>query len=299
MMSSASPPIDPFGVVTEGPVRRAVATIDRYGAELAGALRRAAPFLVRRGIPIAHEPAALSTPNQTQAGLEGPTFAAHFTTDPGGVRGLLLFDGSFVAFLLDGLLGGDGASAHKIDLESLTAPQRILMGRLAEGVLQGMSPILQGAAGFRLRRLTTSDDAAADSAAIAKIFRAGEDGASGAAVLLIGNDAFAATLDAAPEATKIDPRVACSLGSAEIELIAELGRVRMTLGDLSALRVGHVLRTKVPVGGRVQIRAADQVLFEGYPVTTGTQIAIRLAGGTRLDAGCKATDSEKEASRHE
>ena len=53
--------------------------------------------------------------------------------------------------------------------------------------------------------------------------------------------------------------------------------MRMTLGHLSRLRVGDMVRLDVPVGGAINVRADGHVVLRGHPTTNAGQIAIRIA----------------------
>ena len=52
----------------------------------------------------------------------------------------------------------------------------------------------------------------------------------------------------------------------------------MSLGRLSRLAVGDVIRLDVPVSAAVSVRADGQVLLQGHPTTSEGQIAIRVGG---------------------
>ena len=65
-------------------------------------------------------------------------------------------------------------------------------------------------------------------------------------------------------------------------MVAELGRVPMSLGDLGLLQVGDTLRVPVAVNGAVDVRVEDVPLFKGRPTTAGSQLAVRLIEETRV-----------------
>ncbi len=267
------------GATEAGGVRAALGFIDRHAAELAAALRRGVPFLGRRGVPIVPAPAEAITLAALAAELAPPSFSVLLATDPGGSRGALFVDAGACAFLLDGSLGGDGSQPPTLDAATLSPAQSALLARVAEGMVQAESSALGTIAGFRLLRLPHTPGATpADAPAIALRLALGEDGAFGTVVLALGRDALLASgATQAARREAIEPRVAATLEDVELEVVAELGRVRMRLGALSALRVGDILDLDVPVGGVVKVRVGNRFLLDGHPTTSGTQVAIRVA----------------------
>jgi flagellar motor switch protein FliM len=290
-------PRELFGAATEGPLKRAITQFDRHASAMAGAIRRSVPFLVRCGVAVTPDPAAPTTAAALEAEIAAPTFVITIATEPGHVRGQLIFGAEAVSYLLDGLLGGDGSAPPQLSPEGLTGPQRVLLGRIADGVVQALSASCDAVAGFRLIKVAVAMDEIDDGALLAVSFRLGADGESGRIVLALGKDALLGGITPKPRGVGLDPRVAAALGAVEIELVAELGQVRMKLGDLAALRVGHVLATTVPVGGTIRLRTGSRVLHHGYPTTSGGQVAIRIGNGTTLEE--VAVDTAKEISNHE
>src|SRR4029077_2398658 len=80
-----------------------------------------------------------------------------------------------------------------------------------------------------------------------------------------------------PSASRVDPRVARVVEHVELNLVAELARMRVTLRQLSNLRVGDTIRLEVPVGAAINVRADGCVVLRGHPTTSAGQIAIRVA----------------------
>ncbi|MCU0672061.1 MAG: FliM/FliN family flagellar motor switch protein [Myxococcota bacterium] len=72
-----------------------------------------------------------------------------------------------------------------------------------------------------------------------------------------------------------------TLGDAPVEVSVELARIRLTLAELHALRVGEVVASGAPIGEHVRLRVGDVVIGEGELVEIDGQIGVRLAS---LDA---------------
>lgn len=290
-------PRELFGATNEGPLKRAMSQFDRQASAMAGAIRRSVPFLVRCGVAVTPDPAAPSGSATLEQEMPAPTFVVHLATDPGHVRGQLIFGAEAVSYLLDGLLGGDGAAPPVLSPEGLTGPQRVLLSRIADGVLEALAATCEAVAGFRLVKVAVAMDEIDDGALVAVSFRLGVDGQSGRIVLALGKDALLGGSTPKPRGLGVNPRIAAALGAVEIELVAELGQVRMKIGDLAALRVGHVLATTVPIGGTIRLRTGNRHLYRGYPTTSGGQVAIRIGNGTTLEE--VVVDTAKEISNHE
>jgi flagellar motor switch/type III secretory pathway protein FliN len=273
-----------LGLSAEGAaIRRAVGALDRFAPLMGPSIRRAIPFLTRRGVKFTHAPSWGGTRLDIETALEGPLFVAELETE-GGARGLLILDAGVIVYLIEGILGGDGSKPPSLNPESLSPPQRALMSRMADQMLAGLLETIHAELGVRLRRsASTATEVAADTLlAAARVQLGPEEEAERRIVIALQKEALFGDDVAGTDGTGIDPRVASAVENVELELIAELGRTRITLGDLTNLQVGDTLRLTVPVNGAVLVRAGGQVLMEGYPTTSGSQIAIRVAK-TRAD----------------
>lgn len=270
----------PLATSDSGPFRRAVAVADRQGSALAAALRRSIPFLTRRGVGVVAESARAVTMPQLLAELPAPWYVAQLVTDPGGQRAALALAGPAVAYLLEGMLGGDGAQPPELPAEGLSGPQQALLSRVADSILHGLSNALGSGLGLRLARLPDhAGGAPIDSPMVALPLAIGEPEAGRRVLVAIAKDALLASNAATATASRkeaVDARVAATLSDVQLELCAELGRVRMTLGELTSLKVGDTLRLSVPVEGIVQVRANGLPLLDGKPTTAGSQLAIKI-----------------------
>src|SRR5262249_3876745 len=155
------------------------------------------------------------------------------------VAGAIILDATAIAFLLDGALGGDGSSPPALAPEGLTGPQRALIGRLMGAVPPALSAVLEATLGMRIKKPAAGDEAPAPSDVIALRLRLGEGGSAGSVLLVIGRDALVSAAGATRRAAGVDPILAAALGTVEIELVVELGRVRLSLQEVASLRVGH------------------------------------------------------------
>ncbi|HJL22850.1 MAG TPA: type III secretion system cytoplasmic ring protein SctQ, partial [Polyangiaceae bacterium LLY-WYZ-15_(1-7)] len=72
------------------------------------------------------------------------------------------------------------------------------------------------------------------------------------------------------------PATLTDLGDAPVEVAVELGRLRLSLAQLTALRPGELLSTGVPIGERVRLRAGDTILGEGELVDVEGEVGVRI-----------------------
>lgn len=277
-----------FGA-SEDPLDVALGELSARGGPLGAALKRAIPFLFRDGVAVAADPAVSVDRASFEAELAAPRHVVTLCTEPTGFAALLL-DAPAVAFLLDGALGGNGANPPALAAEGITGPQKALLGRILGTVVPAFSAPLEAAMGLRLRRPAAGDDLDAPATVAALRFRLGEDGVGGSIALTLASGALLACAAPGKKSAPggFDPVLAAALGNCELELVAELGRVKLTLHQLAGLHVGDVLDLPTPVGSAIPVRVDDRVLFRGHPITSGSHVAVRVASGTRLESSMGA-----------
>ncbi len=263
-----------------GRVRRAAAALEQASPQLASALRRSMPFLGRHGTPVALCFARAIPIGELLGDLPRPMHATHVAVTPGGSRGAVILDAGAIAMVLDGVLGGDGTAPPQLDPAGLSPPQVALVSRVVDGVVRSFSEVLARRFSVALQvSAPDSDDASSETAPVVCSFELGAGAQIGRVMLLIAKEALVGGAeerrDTPPSA--VDPRVADVVEQVEIDLVAELARMKMSLGHLSSLRVGDTIRLDVPVGGAINVRADGRVVLRGHPTTNAGQIAIRIA----------------------
>jgi flagellar motor switch protein FliM len=262
-------------------VRKASAVLERESPRLAAAIRRAVPFLSRRGVPVALAYARAMPIAELLEGVQRPFHATHLVTTPGSAHGALLLDATAIAMFLDGVLGGDGKSLPVLNPTGLSGPQTALVAGLSSGIVRAISEALSPAIGVRLEcRAAGVDEATAESAPIACVLEFGEGEKIGRAILLLPKEVLLAAVDQSepPTGGGPDPRIVTVLESVELDLVVDLGRIAMRLGDVAVLKVGDTVRLDVPINGTVVIRAEDHELLRGRPTTSGGRIAVKISG---------------------
>jgi len=76
----------------------------------------------------------------------------------------------------------------------------------------------------------------------------------------------------ATEVTRVDPQ----LSALPVELDVELGRVLLTLGELSALAPGAIVPLRISVGDPVFLRAGDRRVARAELVELEGEVAARV-----------------------
>jgi flagellar motor switch protein FliM len=259
--------------------RKAIAVFERESVRLAAALRRAVPFLSRRGLPVTLLYARAMPASELLDSVQAPFHVTHLVASPGGARGALLLDAGAIAMFLDGVLGGNGQSIPALDPTGLTSPQTALISGLGIGIVRAFSEALWATISVKLEaRPASFEESKSDSGPIACVLEFGPPEQPGRAMLLLPKEVLLAD-PGSPTAVPVDPRITSVLEGVELDLVAELGRLRMRVWDVAALKVGDTLRLDVPVGALVTVRANERELLRGRPTTAGGHIAVRIAGG--------------------
>jgi flagellar motor switch protein FliM len=258
-----------------GPSRRAITAIELKAEGVTRAVRRAIPFLGKSGTTVSRGDAHAGLFVDLEGLTEAPRYVTHLATDPRGLRAALMFDKKLLSFVIDGMLGGNGSDMPELPATGLTGPQIALARRMSDALVRELAIALEATLGFRLTHLREVGDRPPDGTFVMLPIHFGDGGARGTLTLALARDALL-TANEGPRAGPIDERVSHALEEVEIDLIAELGRIKMSLADLMGLHVGTVLRVDLAVGGAVSVRSGEEQLFSGQPTTSGTQLAIRI-----------------------
>jgi len=251
---------------------------DRLNAEpraLEGAVRRALPYLVRRKVAVTAEPVTPALHADAVASLGRPFHVTALRVGAGGRSvGALILDGHAIASGLDGMLGSGRGDPPVLDPAGLSAAQAALAARLARGLVAALDEVLKrvGCA------LSIATDPAAEQhgALVVCTMRLGEGESAGHIVLLLPAAAVEVQghVDETSETT--DAQTHAALTEVELELVAELGRVRLPLARLASLRVGDVIRLPLSVDAPLRLHVGGRALFEGKPTVRGSQIAVEV-----------------------
>lgn len=264
--------------LTADRARRACARLAATQRLLEVAVRRSLPYLARRKVPVSSEPARAALRADVMEGLENPTYLAPLCVARAPkASGALVLDAKAIAHGLDGLLGSGKGDLPTLDPGGLSGPQTALASRLARSLVAGFDEVL-APMGASLALATEPPSTGGGSVLIACTVTIGEGDNAGKIMLLVP----AAAIDADSNILEDKPRIVAdtqiAVGDAEIEIVAELGRVRLPLARVGTLRVGDVIRLPLSVDSPARLLATGHGLFSGKPTTKGSQIAIEISG---------------------
>jgi flagellar motor switch protein FliM len=191
-------------------------------------------------------------------------------------RSLVIVDRSFVLSMIQILLGGDAHTLHPLPERPFTKIEMNLIQRLFETTAKS----LQGAfsevaeASFKLERQDTIVDTGILGRRDAPVVVAAIDfqarGLRGRMSVVIPQTPLLPirqklAREIAVESAAGDPRWARQLqngvSSAEISVKGVLEEISMTLGEIAAMEVGHVLKLRGTGMGRVRLECGEHDLF--------------------------------------
>ena len=269
--------------VPGGRGRAACARVAGLAPELANALRRAVPFLARKRVVLRAEqtlcvPFAQLASDETIA--HATAFAARTVTASAGtrsntsiasaasVRGLVLFDDAALARILDGVLGGDGGATASSGRP--TSAQSALASRVAASILKALGDVMAARLGLVVEP-TTSKDVDAGAAVVLPLAIEG-----GGRVLLAFPLSAIARDEESTEPAHVDSGLAAAMTEVELDVVAELGKVRLPLEAIARLAVGDVIRLSLPLDERARVCAGGATLFHGRPTASGHVVAVAI-----------------------
>ena len=254
---------------------RVLSQLDGRARDFESAVKRAVPILMRKGISLDPEPAKLVKAADLPTGLVTPYFHIPLATDPGGSRAFILFDAGAVGYLLEAALGGNVEADSIPPVTEMTSAQKAAMGRVSDPIARLVSDAMFGL-GLRLRKLPGETGLAKEGEFAVLTLTIGGNPAR---KILIGVTRESLSQMAGgvfPSGRKSDgaSKMPAIMANVELDLVAELGRVRRRLSLIDALRVGDVIRLETPVRSPVLVRVQSKPLLRARPTTSGTQLAV-------------------------
>jgi flagellar motor switch protein FliM len=267
-MSDSEPTKDQIRTLSEpgGRGRAACAKAASAGPELAAALKRALPFLARKRLAI--------VPDQTRcvsfAELAADTSILYTQAwkDKGtNARGLVFFDEAGLARVLDGVLGG--GTSTKLPSAKLTSAQLALASRVTTSIVRAFADALESKLGLAIEPIASKEI----DAGVAVTLSLAIEGEGRISVAL---PLACIRADEPSEPPKVDDGIAAAMMDVDIDIVAELGKVRLSLDAIAKLRVGDVVRLSLPLDERARVSAGGAVLFHGRPTASGEVVAVAL-----------------------
>lgn len=248
--------------------------------------RKTLPFLVKRRARLVPDPVCIVDLGAERVVQRGPVFEIVLEAAEGPAWACLTVGPEALGVMLEGALGGSEKTASSGIGADLTLAQAALVGKLARRLADDFAEAVQSEVGIALQTTSARSIPAGDErdAAFPDGLRAecAFEGIPGDARIAISMGAEAlesASKGSESEADESnDPRMAEALLEVPVEVVAELGRVRLGLRRVLSLEVGQVLRLATAVDDPVLVRVGGVEKFRGAPVISRGQLSVEIRG---------------------
>jgi flagellar motor switch protein FliM len=191
-------------------------------------------------------------------------------------RSLVIFDQAFVLSLVHLLLGGDGADAQEQASRPFTKIEMNLVQKISELTARSLQSALTGLveASFKVERQETLVDAGIlgrrDAPVVIANILLQASGLRGEMAIVIPQTALQPirqklAREISSESVAGDPRwtrqMQAGVSFTEMTVKGILEEIPMTLGEIAAIEVGHVLKLRGSGMGRVRLECGEHDLF--------------------------------------
>jgi flagellar motor switch protein FliM len=269
----------------ERQLRGAMQAMGHVAQRFARAARRALPFLVKRRVRIVPGSVAIIDLGANSVVDPGPLYEVIFEAPDGPAWGCLTVNPEGLMLILEGALGGGDGKSSQLGPD-LTLAQAALVSKVMKVLAEEFKQVVQQEAGIVLniafahtvaqgdeREATFTDGLSVDCRF---------DGITGNPIATITISAEAlesAARENTPTSVPVgDPRMAEALCDVPVDVVAELGRVKLGLKRVLSLEPGQVIRLETAVDDPVLVRIAGIEKFIGVPVVSRGQLAIEIRG---------------------
>ncbi|MDF3071714.1 MAG: Type flagellar switch regulator (C-ring) FliN C-term [Polyangiaceae bacterium] len=247
--------------------------------------RKTLPFLVKRRARLVAEPVCIVDLGAERVVERGPVFEIVMEAEEGPAWACLTLGPEALGVMLEGALGGSEKNASSGIGADLTLAQAALVSKLARKLAEDFAEAVKSEVGIVLRATSARSIPAGDErdAAFADGLRSecAFEGMPGDARISIAMGAEALESAAKGEEEPVeanDPRMSEAIIEVPVEVVAELGRVRLGLRRVLSLEVGQVLRLATAVDDPVIVRIAGVEKFRGAPVISRGQVSVEIRG---------------------
>jgi flagellar motor switch protein FliM len=267
-------------------LKGAMYAMSHVAQRFARSARKTLPFLVKRRARLVPEPVCIVDLGAERVVERGPIFEIVLEDPDSTAWACLTIGPEALGVLLDGALGGSEKNQSGGIGADLTLAQAALVGKLARKLAEDLAEAVRDEVGLALKVISARSIPAGDErdAAFPDGLRAecAFEGIPGDARLAIamGAEALetAAKGQVEDDEESSDPRMAEALVEVPVEVVAELGRVRLGLRRVLSLEVGQVLRLATAVDDPVIVRVGGLEKFRGVPVISRGQLSVEIRG---------------------
>lgn len=267
-------------------LKGAMYAMSHVAQRFARGARKTLPFLVKRRARLVPEPVCIVDLGAERVVERGPVFEVLLEAEDGPAWACLSLGPEALSVMLEGALGGSEKNASSGIGADLTLAQAALVGKLARRLAQDFADAVKSEVGITLRATSARSIPAGDErdANFADGLRAecAFEGIAGDARISIAMGAEAlesASKDQSDEGEEAnDPRMEEAICEVPVEVVAELGRVRLGLRRVLSLEVGQVLRLATAVDDPIIVRIGGVEKFRGAPVISRGQVSVEIRG---------------------
>ncbi len=280
-----------------GPERRlgsAVRALGRISESFAKAAKRSLPFLGRQKRRLLAGDVTLGAALRREDDSPGPTFRVLLESQEANSWAMVRLDTGALAVVLDGALGSTQLEAalplEELFGKELSSAQRALIGRVAQSVAEDFAAAVKHACAMSLTvssaealRAGEVLDLPKDAICASCTFEGGTIPAH--VELYIGAEALEAAVhdNETVELSAGDPRMALAIRGVTVPVVAELGRLDLSLARVLSLNVGETLRLESAVDEPVTLRVSGVAKFDVVPVVSRGQLAVQIKDRLRGD----------------
>jgi flagellar motor switch protein FliM len=266
-------------------LKGAMYAMSHVAQRFARGARKTLPFLVKRRARLVPEPVCIVDLGAERVVERGPVFEIVLEAAEGPAWACLTLGPEALSVMLEGALGGSEKNASSGIGADLTRAQAARVSKLARKLAEDFAEAVKSEVGLTLRPTSARSIPAGDErdAAFADGLRSecAFEGIAGDARISIAMGAEAlesASKGEAESEEASDPRMAEAITEVPVEVVAELGRVRLGLRRVLSLEVGQVLRLATAVDDPVIVRVGGVEKFRGAPVISRGQLSVEIRG---------------------
>lgn len=271
----------------ERQLKGAMYAMSHVAQRFARGARKTLPFLVKRRARLVPEPVCIVDLGAERVVERGPVFEILLEAEDSPAWACLTLGPEALGVMLEGALGGSEKTASSGIGADLTTAQAALVSKLARRLAEDFAEAVRSEVGIALKPTSARSIPAGDErdVSFADGLRAecSFEGIAGDARIAIAMGAEA--LESASKDSKnddeeeaSDPRMAEALSEVPVEVVAELGRVKLGLRRVLSLEVGQVLRLAAAVDDPVIVRVGGVEKFRGAPVISRGQLSVEIKG---------------------
>lgn len=270
----------------ERQLRAALQMMAQIAARFARSARRTLPFMVRQRTRLMPRGVSIASPAQAEVpAVAGPTFEVLLESDDAPAWASLTINTSALRLILEGSLGAKSPGSGLLGTE-LTLAQRALVARVARSLAEDLANAVREDVGIRLSIVSshgrTSDETSelpdSDGLRVDCVFEDIAEEPKITVSVAVSALESVSTRDEDELPVASDPRMHEAIKEVPVEVIAELGRIRVGLRELLTWRPGQLLRLSTAIDDPILIRVSGMAKFAGRPVISRGQLSVEIKG---------------------